>query len=181
VINEPDLDLLLRSTHDAFHDALRSLLDGDRHVARRVLSGSAARRAAVSAAQVSLRGRWQEPMTGRDRPRLVNELQFVADVGQVGRLVDHVARHVVAEGEPGTLTGTQRIDVETLLVAGERRLRQVADRSVGPSLDPVYRGCGGALFEVADRAARSRSTTATLCAALAVTLLQASRHAARAA
>ena len=38
------LDRLLRSTADAFHDALRAVLEDDVHRARDVLRGSAVRR-----------------------------------------------------------------------------------------------------------------------------------------
>ena len=68
-----------------------------------------------------------------------------------------------------------------LLDAGDRRLRQLADGPIGPALDPAYRGCGSALFEVADHAVHDRSATLVLCSELATTLLQASRHASRAA
>jgi hypothetical protein len=171
-----EIDALLRSTDDAFRATLHAVLEGDRHAAREVLHGSAARRAVLIAAQDALRARSWVPA-----PQLANELQYVADVGRIGAIVDQVARHVVEGGERRPLTPARRMEVAVLLDAGGRRLHQLADGPVGPGLDPSYRGTGSALFEVADRGARDRSATVVLCAALAVTLLQASRHAARAA
>jgi hypothetical protein len=170
------LAALLDSTGSAFGSTLHAALDDDRHAARDVLRGSAARRELLHAAQDAVRERSWVPA-----PQLANELQFVADIGRVGDLVDHLARHIVAGGDRRPLTPARRMEIAVLLDAGGRRLRQLADGPIGPGLDPSYRGCGSALFEVADRGARDRSATVVLCAALAVLLLQASRHAARAA
>ena len=123
-----DIDTLLHTTDDAFCATLHAVLEDDRHAAREVLHGSAARRATLSAAQDSLRERTWVP-----GPQLANELQFVADIGRVGEVVDHLARHVVGGADRRPLTPARRMEV------------------------------------------------AVLCAALAVLLLQASRHAARAA
>jgi hypothetical protein len=174
VNHSSDHDRLLHSVTDALTDALHAVLDEDVHAARGVLRGSAARRRLLAATQATVRDqRW---IPG---PQLGNELQYVADIGRLSQLVDAVARVVVVG--PPTLSPAARMEVAVLLDAGSRRLRQLQDGPVGPGLDPSYRGCGGALFEVADHGARDRSTVLRLCAALAVTLLQASRHAARAA
>ncbi len=170
-----EIDDLLRTTDDAFCATLHAVLDGDREAARTVLRGSAVRRSQVTAAQEALRARRWVP-----GPQLASELQYVADVAHVGDLLDALARRAVA-GRPGHLSPVQRMEVSVLLDAGSRRIRQLRERPAGPGLDPAYRGCGCALFEVADRAVRDRSVTIVLCADLAAALLQASRHAARAA
>jgi hypothetical protein len=169
-----EIDDLLRSTDDAFRTTLHAVLDADEEAARGVLRGSAERRALLFTAQHALRRRRWVPA-----PQLASELQFVADIGRIGELVDALARRVI-EGRR-SLGPVQRLEVSVLLDAGGRRLRQLRERPAGPGLDPAYRGCGCALFEVADRAARDRSMTVVLCADLAAALLQASRHAARAA
>ena len=169
-----DHDRLLRSTEDAFSATLHALLDEDAHAARGVLRGSAPRRRLLAATQAAVREQRWVP-----GPQLGNELQYVADLGRVNQLVDVIARLVVAG--PPRLSPACRMEVAVLLDAGGRRLRQLQDGPVGPGLDPSYRGCGGALFEVADYGGRDASAVLQLCGAVAVTLLQASRHAARAA
>jgi hypothetical protein len=164
----------IQSIRDAFAAALRAVLDGDAHAAREVLRGSAHRRRLLAATQSAIRARPWAP-----GPQLENELQYVADLGRVGQLVDELARLVV-EGEPPP-TPTRQMELAVLLDAGTRRLTQLLDRPLGPGLDPAYRGCGGALFEVADHGGRDSCELMRLCGSLAVTLLHASRHAARAA
>ena len=175
-MTDPDVALLLRATTHAFESALHAVLAGDKHAARQVLRGSTARRAALQAAQDTVRARAWVPL-----PTKVEHLQFVADLGRVGDLVDHLARNVVAGGDPHPLSPSLRMMLAVLLDAGGRRLRALADGPVGPGLDPAHRGCGRTLFEVADRGTHDSSRTAALCSATAVVLLQASRHAARAA
>ncbi|NYG57275.1 hypothetical protein BJ980_000198 [Nocardioides daedukensis] len=172
----PDFDRALFSTADAFCDTLHAVLDEDLHRAREVLKGSAVRRRLVRAAVDSVRDQAWVPA------RQLNErLQFVDDVSRANALIDQLARRVVSRDDPVSLTPARRMEVAVLLDAGGRRLRQLADGPVGPALDPAYRGCGAALFEVADHGERDASLTIALCGALAVVLLQASRHATRAA
>jgi hypothetical protein len=169
-----DHERLLDSTAAAFAATLHALLDGDVHGARVVLRGSAPRRRLLTATQSVVREQRFAP-----GPQLGNELQYVADLSRVNQLVDVIARLVVTG--PPNLTPANRMEIAVLLDAGTRRLHQLQDGPVGPGLDPSYRGCGGALFEVADHGGRDASAVLQLCGALAVTLLQASRHAARAA
>jgi hypothetical protein len=171
-----DLDVLLRATDRAFCEALHAVLDDDVPRAREVLKGSAGRRRLAAAAADELRERPWVPA-----PQLAEQLQFVDDVRRIGDLVDHVARHVVAADDPVALTPSRRVEVTVLLDAGGRRLRQLQAGPAGPALDPGYRGCGAALFEVADHGGRDASAVIGCCGALAVLLLQASRHAMRAA
>ncbi|WP_345455052.1 hypothetical protein [Nocardioides marinquilinus] len=171
-----DLDVLLRSTDRAFREALHAVLDDDVPRAREVLRGSAGRRRLAAAAADELRSRPWVPA-----PQLTEQLQFVDDLRRIGDLVDHVARHVVAAEDPVALTPSRRTEVTVLLDAGGRRLRQLQAGPSGPALDPAYRGCGAALFEVADHGGRDASAVVGTCGALAVLLLQASRHAMRAA
>jgi hypothetical protein len=171
-----EIDALIRTTDEAFRATLHAALDGDRHAAREVLHGSAERRDLLAAAQRLLRARAWVPAPQRER-----ELRFVVDVGHLGCLVDRLARHLVAGGDPIRLSPSRRMELAVLLDAGGRRFRQLADGPVGGSLDATYRGCAATLFEVADHAAHDRSTTVVLCGALAAGLLQASRHLASAA
>jgi hypothetical protein len=174
VNHSSDHDRLLHSTADAFTATLHALLDEDAHTARGVLRGSAPRRRLLAATQAVVREQHWAP-----GPQLGTELQYLADLGRVNQLVDVIARLVVTG--PPALTPAHCMEVAVLLDAGSRRLRQLQDGPVGPGLDPSYRGCGGALFEVADHGGRDASAVLQLCGALALTLLQASRHAARAA
>ena len=171
-----DLDLLLRSTAGALRDALLAVLDDDVARARGVLHGSAARRRLVTSAEDDLRAHPWVPA-----PQLHAQLQFVADLGRVGELVDLVARHVVAADDPVVLTPARRVEVTALLEAGEARLRQLLVGPSGPAMDPAYRGCGTTLFQVVDHAGGDDSVVVGTCGALAAVLLQASRHATRAA
>lgn len=171
-----DIDALLRTTDEAFAATLHAVLDGDRHAAAVVLHGSPQRRELLTTAQGALRARPWVPA-----PQLAHELRFVSEVGRLGGLVDRLARHVVAGGDPIRLSPSRRMEVAVLLDAGDRRFRQLIDGAVAGGLDPAYRGCAAALFEVADHASRDRSTTVVLCGALAAGLLQASRYAATAA
>jgi hypothetical protein len=174
-----DLDHLLRTTTGAFRDVLHAVLDADAALARVVLKGSAARRDLVRAASDDPRARPWVPA-----PQLGEQLQFVADVARVGDLVDELARHVVADDDPVSLTPARRMEVAVLLDAGGRRLQQPGRVLAGPSgpvMDPAYRGCGAALFEVADHGGRDASSVVETCGVLAAVLLQASRHATRAA
>ena len=175
-MTDADLVQLLRLTTTAFEASLHAALDNDKHAARDVLHASAERRAALAAAEESVRATAWVPM-----PTKAERLRFVADVGQIGDLVDELARHVVTGGDTRPLGATHRLTVAVLIDAGGRRLRQLADSPVGPGVDPANRGCGGALFEVADQGAHDSSMTAGLCSTMAVVLLEASRHAARAA
>jgi hypothetical protein len=171
-----DLDALLRGTSQAFCDALRAVLDADPAQAREVLRGSAPRRRLVAAAGAELRSHPWVPA-----PQLVDQLRFVDDIGRVGDLVDQLARHVVAHDDPVELTAARRAEVAALLEAGHRRLHQLLAGPSGPALDPAYRHCGAALFEVADHGGRDSSVVVETCGALAALLLEASRHAMRAA
>ncbi|WP_122816263.1 hypothetical protein [Nocardioides pantholopis] len=175
-MTDSDLHCLLSSTTRAFEKTLRAVLDGDKPAARQVLRGSAGRRRARAAASDAVRTKVWVPV-----PLLVEQLQFVADLGRVGDLVDQLARHVVGGGDSTPLSPARRMEVTVLLDAGRRRLRQLDDGPVAAGLEPGYRSCGDDIREVAHRCSRDRSATLALCSALAATLLHASRHATRAA
>ncbi|MXG90555.1 hypothetical protein [Nocardioides flavescens] len=171
-----DLDHLLRETASAFRDVLHAVLDDDLGRARSVLAASAVRRDLARAATDELRARPFVPA-----PQLCAQLQFVADVSRVGDLVDDLARQVVRADDAVELTPARRMEVAVLLDAGGRRLQQLLAGPAGPVMDPAYRGCGAALFEVADHGGRDASSVVETCGVLAAVLLQASRHASRAA
>ncbi|QIG43844.1 hypothetical protein G5V58_14660 [Nocardioides anomalus] len=171
-----DLDALLRTTSAAFCDVLHAVLDDDVPRAREVLKGSATRRRLVATAGDDLRSHPWVPA-----PQLNDQLQFVDDIRRVGDLVDQLARHVVAADDRVAVTPARRMEVAVLLDAGHRRLHQLLAGPSGPAMDPAYRHCGAALFEVADHGGRDASVVVEACGALAALLLQASRHATRAA
>ncbi|WP_182526813.1 hypothetical protein [Nocardioides dongkuii] len=175
-MTDADLAQLLRSTMHAFDATLRATLAGDEHAAGEVLRGSGARRGEQSAAREAVLARTWVP-----GPTKAEQLEYVADLGCVGELVDELARHVVAGGDPHALSPTNQLTVAVLLDAGGRRLRQLADSPVGPFLQPSHLGCGKTLLEVADHGTHGGSPTAALCAGLAAVLLRATRHASRAA
>jgi len=171
-----DLDLLLRETAGGFRDVLHAVLDEDPARARGVLLASSVRRELVRADSDELSARPWVPA-----PQLCAQLQFVADVARVGDLVDDLARQVVRADDAVELTPTRRMEVAVLLDTGGRRLRQLMAGPSAPVMDPAYRGCGAALFEVTDHGGRDASSLVETCGVLAAVLLQASRHASRAA
>lgn len=168
-----DLSHLLSSTTDAFGTSLHALLDADRHQARQVLRASLDRRTLAAETARACRDHAWVPA-----PQLHGELRYVADIARVGALCDDLAREIVGS-DSVRLLPTQRMEAAVLLDAGGQRLRQLADGAAGSASCHGYRRCGSALAEVADRGGRDRSTTMVLCGALAVVLLQASRHACR--
>lgn len=171
-----DIDTLIRSTDQAFRATLHAVLDGDRHAARMVLHGSSQRRDLLAAATDVLRARAWVPAH-----QVAKEVRFVAEIGHLGDLVDQLARHVVAGGDPVRLAPSRRMEVAVLLDAGERRFRQLAEGPIAGGLDSAQRGCAATLFEIVDRASQDRSISIVLCGALAAGLLQASRRASAAA
>jgi hypothetical protein len=172
-----DLDSLARATGRAFDAVLRALLGRDKHTAREVLRDSAARRLLAASAKESLR------TSAVPAQAVADQLKLVTDIGRIGQIIDHLARRVLDDGDPVSLSPTARLEVAVLLDAGGCRLRELTEwsRTHGLGADPAHRRSGSALFEVADRACHDPSVSMRLCAGLAVTLLQASRHAARAA
>lgn len=175
-MTDPDSEELLRSTTRTFEKVLRAVLDGDKAAARQVLRGSSGRRKAEAAVSDLVRANESVPMRHR-----MSELQFVADIGHVGDLLDQLARHVIGGGDSIPLDPARRKEITGLLDAGSCRLRQL---TIGPhcsGTESRYLICGSSLREVATRGSRDRSATLALCSALASTLLKASCHAARAA
>lgn len=169
-----DVDALLRSTSQAFHATVRAALAGDRDHAAEVLAGAPARGELVRTASDSLRARTWVPA-----PQLRRELQFVAGIAHLASLIDQLADRVAAGGsQPPSPWLT--LELSVLLDTGDRRFRQLLDAGCTADLDPTYRGCAAALFEVVDHAAGDQSPTAALCGALATALLQVSRQAAAA-
>lgn len=188
--SDPDatpLQAVLRLTARAWSETLIALAEGDRAAARAVLRGDRLRRRAVREAHDAASVRLSAER--RAAQRLVSAscaVHLVADTARIERLLVHLARHVVAgEQLPATIDVEQ---VRHLADLGERRLRRLSERIGGVNLlaEPTDRGELIALFdelvEIAHRTpAGSRSNICGICAALAGSLLEASRHAARAA
>ncbi|WP_426242056.1 hypothetical protein [Nocardioides sp. LHG3406-4] len=179
---------LLRLTAQAWSDALAALLDSDPDAARRVLRGSRARRSAVGAAQTYVRREVAiGEVHGHCLVQAFNSLQLVADISHIEDLLIHLARRVLAHRE--SLPAPDQPDVDALRRAGAHRLNDLADGLSTPVMDSDYLLCGCELIDVLERLVQriqepgstSHGTSAGLCVALAASLLEASRHATRAA
>ncbi len=176
---------LLDALATALGDVVRASLDLDRDAARRVLRDGGHRQALVTAAQEQARREIVGSTLAR-RPA-AQRLLLVADVARACRLVDHLAR-LVLTGCLDTGWGVAHTEALVLLARfGEERLHQLAAAPAGPGLDREFVRCGHCLLDAAERLATSRPGSRSdgpalaCCAALVDTVLQASRHALRAA
>lgn len=176
---------LLDSLATALGDVVRASLDVDRDAARRVLHDGARRHALVAAAQEQAR----REIVGSavTRRTATQRLLLVSDVARACRLVDHLARLVLTRRLDAGW-GVAHAEALVLLARfGEERLHQLAEAPAGPGLDREFVRCGLCLLDAAERLAhptpggRSDAPAVACCAALVDTVLQASRHALRAA
>ena len=176
---------LLDSLATALGDIVRASIDADRDAARRVLRDGAHRHTLVAAAELQAR----RDIVGSvvRRQAATHRLLLVADAARASRLVDHLARLVLTGRVDGGI-GVAHTEALVLLARfGEERLHQLADGPTGPALDREFVRCGRCLIDAADRLDHARpghrgeSPAVACCAALAHTVLQASRHALRAA
>jgi hypothetical protein len=183
--HEPDpQQQLLDTLATALGDVVRASLDADREAARRVLRRGG-RRTLVAAAEVQAR-RDIVGSAGR-RQAATHRLLLVADAARASRLVDHLARLVLTGRVDGGIAAAHTEALVMLARFGEERLHQLAEGPVGPGLDRQFVRCGRCLVDAADRldhavpGRRDESPAVACCAALAHTVLQAPRHALRAA
>jgi hypothetical protein len=176
---------LLELTAEAWTDALDAVVHHDRVAARRVLAGARERRAAAVHARVEAQARLAEArivLTARRLVRTVNTVQLVCDVERLEQLIVVAARRVLSGR--AHLASDLRPDVAILCREGARRLHDLADHACQGA---GYLDCGRQLREVLENLARhARSPrrsdgAAELCAALTSSVLEASRHASRAA
>jgi hypothetical protein len=178
-------------TADALESAVDAALAGDRAQARRILRRSAARTSARRAAEgrIRLGVARRPPRTGNLRT-VASMLQLITDLGQVGHLVNTLARHTANGAIPHPVPQGLRRDALAVRCSGARRLRLIAEGLPGPTMDPGYVSTGEALRAVVDHLtqAHRRSRAAAhpdgepvqaVCAELATCVLNASRHAAR--
>lgn len=188
-----DVERLALLTADALEAAVEAALSSDVVAARRVLRRSGTRKLAMSAAETRVRQGLARcpPRTGNLRA-VANTLQLIADLGHVGDLVDIVARQTAAPGGPRGVPQALRHDMKTVGEVGAQRIRRLAEGLCGPAMAPGYLRAGCELRAVVDHltgregiraqaSAASPVTTAAVCSALAEGVLNASRHAARAA
>lgn len=169
-MNERELVSLVRITGAAFDDAMQALLHDDKHSAREALRSSAVRRATAEKYQEVLHEEAPKPL-------VIRQIQLVDDLRHIGDLVDHLARRTLDGTQPTRLSPALQLEVTALLDAGGCRLRQL---TVGqPAIGPEQRRTDRALMAVAERAYHDPSASIRLCAGLAITVLQASRHAPR--
>jgi hypothetical protein len=186
-----DLERLAILTAGALEAAAEAALSGNGAAARRVLRRSSARKTARFSAEARVRQGLAQcpPRTGNLRA-VASTLQFIADLGHVGDLVDILARQTAAGPRP--VPHPLRHDLMTVGRVGAHRIRRLAEGLSGPAMDPGYLRAGCELRAVMDHLtglAGSRSvatcadrvTTGAVCSALAESVLTASRHAARAA
>jgi phosphate uptake regulator len=177
---------LLDLTAAALSDALDAVVHLDRHSARRVLAGARERRAAAVEARNEAQARLASSrivLTAHRLIRSVNTVQLVADLERLEELIVATARQVLAGR--AHLPSDLRPEVATLARAGAQRLHDLADHC--RHHDATYLACGRDLHEVLTclarhaRAPRRSEEAVGLCAALASGVLEASRHAGRAA
>lgn len=183
-----ELAELLELTSDAWRDALDAVVFHDCEVARRVLAGARERRVAAVRARARAQAQLSEArivLTARRLVRSVNTLQLVADVERLEQLIVATARRVLSGR--AHLAQDLRPEVATLGRAGAQRLHDLALGRRPGLLEADYLACGRELDEVSQclarhaRAHRRPDEAVGLCAALTSGVLEASRHAARAA
>lgn len=188
-----DVERLAHLTADALEAAVEAALTGNRAAARRVLRRAGVRKAARAAADARVRRGLAQcpPRTGNLGP-VVSSLQLIAVLGDIGDLINTLARDTVAGQVPCPVPRVLRRDVMTVGRAGAQRIRQLADGLPTPAMDAGYLRTGIELRTSADHVAGvtdggsaasrpGRATVAAASAALAQAILIASRHAARAA
>ncbi|MDO9457336.1 hypothetical protein [Nocardioides sp.] len=175
---------LLDAVATSIGTVVRAVLDDDRETARRVLRDGAHRHALVGAAEDRVR---RAIVGSADRRTAAQQLLLVGDVARASRLVDDLARLVLLGRVEGGVSASRREALLLVARFGEERLHQLADGVGGPGLDREFVRCGRCLLDAAERLDTARATTRPLnpaipcCAALATSVLQASRHALRAA
>jgi hypothetical protein len=178
--------VLLDAVAEAVGAAVRCVLDGDRLAARRVLRDGARRHSLLLAAQDRAR---RTIVGSTQRQRGVDDLQLLGDVARINRLVDDLARTVLAGAAGSDETGhpSQARREAMLLVGrfGEEQLHHLTD---GPhaALDHESARCSRCLLEAADRLGAptpfehgQSPREVRVCADLATAVLQATRHALR--
>ncbi|MEO9322302.1 hypothetical protein ABFT23_02360 [Nocardioides sp. C4-1] len=177
--------VLLDAVGHAVGEVVRAVLDDDREVARRVLRDGARRHTLSAAAEQEVR---RAVVGSARRTQAAQELLVVSDVARASRLVDELARLVLVGRGEGHWTASRQEALMLLARFGEERLHQLADGVHGPGLDREFTRCGRCLLDAADRLGSATAVdrgsyqpTLTCCAALATSVLQASRHALRAA
>lgn len=176
---------LLELTADAWTDALTAVVHSDRAVARRVLAGARERRIAATYARIEAAERLSRArvvITAHRLVRSVNGVQLVADLERLEQLIVVAARRVLSGR--AHLAVDLRPDVALLGRAGAQRLHDLAEHCHHGG---TYLDCGRQIDEALRcltrhaRAPRRADETSGLCAALASGVLEASRHATRAA
>lgn len=175
---------LLDAVASSIGAVVRAVLDDDRDTARQILRDGARRQALVEAAQ----HRTLQLIVGSaDRRTAAQSLLLVSDVARASRLVDDLARLVLMGRAAGEVSDSRREALLLVARFGEERFHQLADGVGGPGLDREFVRCGQCLLAAAERldgldaAGRAGTPVVPCCAALATTVLQASRHALRAA
>jgi hypothetical protein len=186
-----DMERLAYLTADALEAAVEAALAGDRVAARRVLRRAGVRKAARAAADARVRrGLAQCPPRTGNLGAVASTLQFIAELGHIGDLVDTLARNTVVGDLRCPVPQVLRRDVMTVGRAGAQRIRQLAEGLPSPAMDAGYLRTGRELRAVVDHvdglaggghaaSGRGRATAATASGALAEAVLVASRHAAR--
>ncbi|MBS2940096.1 hypothetical protein KDN32_20360 [Nocardioides sp. J2M5] len=183
-----ELACLLELTSSAWRDALDAVVFHDCEVARRVLAGARERRVAAVRARACAQAQLSEArivLTARRLVRSVNTVQLIGDVERLEQLIVATARRVLSGR--AHLDQDLRPEVAVLGRAGAQRLHDLALGRRPGLRDADYLACGRELDEVSQclarhaRALRRPDGAVGLCAALTSGVLEASRHASRAA
>lgn len=184
---------LLLDLADTLDEALGAVLDDDGTRARRLLRSGRRRRACLAHA-TTIAGLGLPSGTSRERRASTDRVLLAADLQRLERVLEQLARTVVGGGAAEVDTGT-RTALERLRHCGTQRLRNLALHPCGPTMTRDHHRCGQELLDLlgvldppSGLPGGPSSASSGEChalrltaAALSATLLDASRHAARAA
>ncbi|GAA4687240.1 hypothetical protein [Nocardioides nanhaiensis] len=178
-------DLVLLALARAFDDAVAAALAGDVAGARAVLRTGRRRRARLGRA-TTIAGLGLPAGTSRQRRATTDRVLLAGDLQRLEVVLEQLARVVVA-GDAADPDGDTRAALERLRACGVERLHHLATRPCGPSMTRDHHRCGQTLlgllgaFDTPSPEPGDDEPLRRTAAALTATLLDASRHAARAA
>lgn len=170
----------LRHTAEAWEHGFTAAIRHDVHEARRVMRGAPARRSMLRTAHQHLQ--WGEAPRGVAALRRSSPSDVVSDLMRINRLLGQLSQTIIAAPDAGTLDDRQRADLDVARRIGTQRLSYFADSMPRPEIHHDYVTAGhahlDALADLADSMPR-RGTTADICLALMIVLVETSRHATR--
>jgi len=186
-----DFVQLTQLTADALQRSVQAVLSTDQHPApRRLRNADIQRRTLCTVIQKRARHHLAAQSSRSVSPRrLLCQSLLISDLGRINDLIDTLTGLTVSLSSP-LVAGRDRQDILGVANAGALRLRSLAAGLPIPAMDADYLRAGLTLREAAEHLslhagelARNSepAKTAASCAALAESVLLASRHAADAA